>query len=134
MKSLEHAAVGGVVGVAAAILLRPPVSLPVLVVTAVVLSVFVDLDHFVLARAERGDWATLELAVTNPRVGLFEQERLFEEFDDEFDLKRLFTHHLLGGVAVAGVALAGSVSLAAFVAVVLYAHVVCDYLRDLGLA
>ncbi|WP_411962916.1 metal-dependent hydrolase [Haloferax sp. YSMS24] len=134
MKSLEHAVVGAVVGVVAAVSLRPPGSLSVLVVGAAFLSVFIDLDHFVLARAERGDWANLRLAVTNPRVGLLEQEKVFEEFGSEFNLKRLFTHHLVGGVAVAGLALVGSVPLAAFVGVVLYVHVVCDFLRDLGIA
>ena len=134
MKSLEHAVVGAVVGVAAAVTLRPPGSLTLLVAGAVTLSVFVDLDHFVLARAERGDWANLRLAVTNPRVGLLEQEKVFEEFGSDFNLKRLFTHHLVGGFAVGGLAVAGALSLAAFVGVVFYVHVFCDFLRDLGIA
>ncbi|WP_416839197.1 hypothetical protein [Haloferax sp. DFSO52] len=134
MKSLEHAVVGSVVGVVAAIVLEPPGGLPVLVAGAVFLSVFVDLDHFVLARVERGDWGNLRLAVTNPRVGLFEQEKVFEGFGPRFNLKRLFTHHLIWGVAVGALVLTGATSLAGFVAVVLYAHVVCDYLRDLEIA
>ena len=134
MKSLEHAVVGAVVGTVAALALGPPGRVPLLVVVAVLLSVFVDLDHFLIARVERGDWQNLELAVTNPRVGLLEQERVFEEFDARFNLKRLFSHHLIGGVAVGGLALFGAASLAAFVGVVLYAHVVCDFLRDLGIA
>jgi len=134
VKSLEHALIGGVAGTAAAVALDPPGSLPVLVAGAVFASVFVDLDHFVIARVQRGDWANLRLAVTNPRVGLLDQERVFEEFDTEFDRKRLLSHHLVGGVAVGTLALWGLGSLAAFLAVVLYVHVVCDFLRDLGIA
>ncbi|KTG17732.1 metal-dependent hydrolase [Haloferax profundi] len=134
MKSLEHAVVGAVVGTVAALALGPPGGVPLLVAVAVLVSVFVDLDHFVIARVERGDWRHLRLAVTNPRVGLFEQEKLFTDFGTDFNRKRLLSHHLVGGVAVGGLALSVATSLAAFVAVVLYAHVVCDYLRDLGIA
>ncbi|MFC7204124.1 metal-dependent hydrolase [Haloferax namakaokahaiae] len=134
MKSLEHAAVGLAVGAAAALVLTPPGGLAALVVLAVLVSVFIDLDHFVLARFERGDWSNLRLAVTNPRVGLLEQEKVFEGFPRNFDLKRLLSHQLIGGVAVAGLVLAGNVLLAAFVGVVVYAHIVCDLLRDSGIA
>ncbi|ELZ84284.1 hypothetical protein C455_01237 [Haloferax larsenii JCM 13917] len=134
MKSLEHAVVGAVVGSAAAVALQPPGGVPLLVVGAVILSVFIDLDHFFIARVERGDWQNLRTAVTNPRVGLVDQEGVFLEFGPRFNLQRLLSHHLIGGVAVGGLALAGETSLAGFVGVVLYAHVVCDFLRDLELA
>ncbi|ELZ91563.1 hypothetical protein C440_14654 [Haloferax mucosum ATCC BAA-1512] len=134
MKSLEHAAVGGAVGGVVAVTPDPPGSVAFLVVAAAFLSVVIDLDHFVIARIERGDWDNLKLAVTNPRVGLLDQEQVFEEFGGAFNRKRLLSHHLLGGVAVGGLALSGAESLAAFVAIVLYVHVVCDYLRDLGFA
>jgi hypothetical protein len=134
VKSLEHAAVGFVVGTAAAFVLSPPGGVVALVALAVLLSVFIDLDHFVLARFERGDWSNLRLAVTNPRIGLLEQEKVFEDFPREFNLKRLLSHQLIGGVAVAGLVLAGNLLLAGFVGVVIYAHIVCDLLRDSGIA
>ncbi|AFK18725.1 hypothetical protein E6P09_08075 [Haloferax mediterranei ATCC 33500] len=134
MKSLEHAVVGGVVGAAAAVALHPPGSVALLVAVAVLISVFIDLDHFVIARVERGDWHNLRLAVTNPRVGILEQEKVFADFGPDFNRKRLLSHHLIGGIAVGGLALSGTGSLAAFVAVVLYAHVIGDFLRDLGIA
>ncbi|WP_396613166.1 hypothetical protein ACH9L7_07870 [Haloferax sp. S1W] len=134
MKSLEHAVVGAVVGVAAGVTLHPPGGMPLLVVGAVFLSVFIDLDHFLIARFERGDWENLRTAVTNPRVGLVDQEDVFPEFGPRFNLKRLLSHHLIGGVVVGGLAVAGAATLAGFVGVVLYAHIVCDFLRDLELA
>ncbi|WP_410765187.1 hypothetical protein [Haloferax sp. DFSO60] len=134
MKSLEHATVGVVVGTIAALTLTPPGSLVALVGLAVLLSVFIDLDHFVLARFERGDWSNLKLAVTNPRIGLLEQEKVFEDFPREFNLKRLLSHQLIGGVAVVGLVLSGNLVFAAFVGVVIYAHIVCDLLRDSGIA
>ncbi|KAB1188927.1 MULTISPECIES: hypothetical protein [Haloferax] len=134
MKSLEHAAVGLVVGTVAALALGPPGGLPLLVTLSVLVSVFIDLDHFVIARVERGDWQNLRLAVTNPRVGIVEQEKIFVGMEGDFNRKRLLSHHLIGGVVVGGLALSGATLLAAFVAVVLYAHVVCDFLRDLGIA
>ncbi|RDI70923.1 hypothetical protein [Halopelagius longus] len=137
MKSGEHAVVGAVVGSVAAVLLVGTASLPLLagyVAYAVLLSVVVDLDHFLLSRAVVGDWRHLELAVTNPRVGLIEQEKVFEGYADVLEPRRLLSHHVVGGVLAFGLAAAGLGTVAVFSAVVLYAHVLCDYLRDLGYA
>lgn len=138
MKSAEHAVVGAVVSAAAGYLLFPDagsVWYVLLVVGGVLLSVFVDLDHFLITRGMVGDWRHLERAVTNPRVGLVEQEKVFADMDEEgLVQRRLLSHHLIGGALSFALLLAGFGSLAAFVAVVLYAHVLCDYLRDIGYA
>lgn len=138
MKSVEHAVIGAVVSAAAAMLLFPTpsgVAFGGLVAVGVLLSVFVDLDHFLIARAMVGDWRNLERAVTNPRVGLVEQEKVFADLDEEgLVQRRLLSHHLIGGALSFVLFLLGFGSLAAFVAVVLYAHVLCDYLRDIGYA
>ncbi|MFC6826074.1 hypothetical protein [Halopelagius fulvigenes] len=137
MKSGEHAAVGAVVGSVAALLLVGTESLPLLaafVAYGVLLSVFVDLDHFLLSRVVVGDWRHLRLAVTNPRVGLIEQEKVFAGYDDVLRPRRLLSHHVVGGVLVFGLVAVGLGGVAVFSAVVLYAHVLCDYLRDLGYA
>jgi hypothetical protein len=138
VKSVEHAVVGAVVSAAAATLLFPTpsgVAFGGLVLFGVLLSVFVDLDHFLIARAMAGDWRNLERAVTNPRVGLVEQEKVFAELDEEGLIqRRLLSHHLIGGALTLALALLGLGRLAVFVAVVLYAHVLCDYLRDIGYA
>lgn len=138
MQSGEHAAVGAAVSVAAAFVLFPGASvttLAALVAAGVAVSVFVDLDHFVIARGMAGDWHHLERAVTNPRVGLLEQERVFADLDEAALVhRRLLSHHLITGALTLALALAGRGSLAVFAAVVLYAHVLCDYLRDLEYA
>lgn len=138
MKSVEHAVVGAVVSAAAAMLFFSEpngAEFGGLVVFGVLLSVFVDLDHFLIAREMTGDWRHLERAVTNPRVGLVEQEKVFADTDGAgLQKRRLLSHHLIGGALSFVLLLAGFGSLAAFVAVVLYAHVLCDYLRDIGYA
>jgi hypothetical protein len=97
-------------------------------------SVFVDLDHFVIARAMSGDWSSLRRAVTNPRVGLVDQEQVFVDVDEpRLRQYRLLSHLLIGGVLVALTAPLG-LGLDAFVAVLLYAHVVADLVRDAELA
>ncbi|SFR45512.1 hypothetical protein [Halogeometricum limi] len=137
MKSAEHAVVGAAVSVPAALVVFPDAGTAVLagvVLGGVLLSVFVDLDHFVVARGVTGDWHNLARAVRNPRVGLVEQEKVFADIDGGLRRRRLFSHHLVGGVLTLSLVLAGVGRLAVFVAVVLYAHVCCDYLRDLDYA
>ncbi|WP_380674928.1 hypothetical protein [Salinigranum sp. GCM10025319] len=137
MKSPEHAAIGAVVGGVAVAVLFPGASFAAgatLWVAGVVLSVFVDLDHFLIARAMCGDWSNLRRAVSNPRIGLIEQEQVFADVDEPtLRQYRLLSHLLVGGVLV----LVGSQvdgRLAVLVALLLYAHVVADLLRDSGLA
>lgn len=137
MKSAEHAAIGATVGAVAVVGFFPNESLPIqaaLWVGGVFLSVFVDLDHFVIARAMSGDWSSLRRAVTNPRVGLVDQEEVFVGVDEpRLRQYRLLSHLLIGGVLVALTSRL-DVRLDAFVAVLLYAHVVADLLRDAELA
>lgn len=137
MKSAEHAVVGGVVGAAAVAVLFPAAPLTTtgpLWVGGILLSVIVDLDHFLIARAMQGDWSNLRRAVSNPRVGLIEQERVFAD-TDEVALRqyRLLSHLLVGGALVA-VCTRVDDGLAVLVAVLLYAHVVADVVRDAELA
>ncbi|WP_245902907.1 hypothetical protein [Salinigranum rubrum] len=100
MKSAEHATIGALVGVVAVALLFGGESLPAqaaLWVAGVFLSVFVDLDHFLIARVMRGDWSNLRRAVTNPRVGLVDQERVFADVDEpRLRQYRLLSHLVVG--------------------------------------
>jgi hypothetical protein len=137
MKSPEHAVVGAVVGTAAVGVLFADAPLTTQVAIwagGVFVSVFVDLDHFLIARRMAGDWSNLRRAVSNPRVGLVDQEEVFVDVDEpRLRQYRLLSHLLVGGVLVAVLSQVES-RLAVLAAVLLYAHVVADLLRDAELA
>ena len=137
MKSPEHAALGTVAS-GILVLALPDIAVPLeaaaLFAYGVVLSVFVDLDHFLLARFHAGDWLHFRRCVTDPVFAFTEQEQVFEGVDTRtLEVHRLLSHVLLGGGLVAVLALFAPVY-ALFTAVVLYVHVVADLLRDGGLA
>ena len=134
MRSFEHASVGAVAGAVALFVLRRSSSLAsnaLLWAYGVLLSVFIDLDHFVIARRRAGDWSHLRAAVTNPVWAFTEQEEVFP--DMRFPVERLLTHAVLGGVLTL-LWLPVSATVAVFTAVVLYVHVVADVLRETGVA
>ena len=137
MKSPEHAVIGAVVGAAAVLVLFPAASLGTqgaLWIGGVFLSVFIDLDHFLIARRMAGDWSNLRRAISNPRVGLVEQEAVFADVDEPtLRQYRLLSHLLVGGLLIAVLSQAQG-RLALLAAVLLYAHVVADLLRDAELA
>lgn len=132
MKSPEHATLGAIAAIALVFAL--PVSVPLeaaaLVAYGLLLSVFIDLDHFVVARYHAGDWSHLRRCVTDPVFAFTEQERVFEGVDTQtLEVHRLLSHLLLGGALVGALALFSSVY-ALFTAGVLYVHVVADLVRD----
>jgi hypothetical protein len=136
MKSPEHAAIGAVASLLLAVAL--PVAVPfeaaALVGYGVVLSVFVDLDHFVVARYHAGDWSHLRRCVTDPAFAFTQQEQVFEGVDTRtLEVQRLLSHLLVGGVLVVSIALFRPVY-ALFTAGVLYVHVLADLLRDADIA
>ncbi|MCL7418147.1 MAG: hypothetical protein M8354_09950 [Halalkalicoccus sp.] len=134
MRSHEHAAIGAFCGALAVSLLARGRSLPeklALWTYGLLLSVFIDLDHFVIARAKTGSWSYLTRALRHPVWAFSEQESVFP--DVEMKLDRLASHVLIGG----GLVLAFrplSRLLAVFSAVVVYAHVLADLLREIGVA
>lgn len=133
MKSHEHAVVGAVVSAVAAAFLRR-FSLPVRAafwVYGVILSVFIDLDHFLIARGKVGDWSHLRAAVADPVWAFTDQEAVFEELTLAFE--RLLSHTLLGGLLTLGCYPLSPV-VGAYTAVVLYFHVLADILREAELA
>ena len=137
MKSHEHAVLGALASVAL-VLGLPGVSLPLeavgLVAYGVLLSVFIDLDHFVAARLHAGDWSHLRKCVTDPVFAFTEQEQVFEGVDtNTLETHRLLSHMVGGGALVVATALLAPLY-GLFTAVVLYVHVTADLLRDGGLA
>ena len=131
MESLEHLAVGALVSALAVGYLwetYPTTILVLLFCYGVGLSVFVDLDHFVLARYRVGSWRHLRAVLRDPRNAIRGQEWIFADLA-EFPRQRLGSHVLITIVLV-GAFLAIDVVLAAFTALVLVVHIGCDLLRD----
>lgn len=131
MRSPAHAAVGGAASLPLVLVLWPaatPRAAAAVWTYGLALSVLVDLDHFLLARMNTGDWRNLRRVLADPTIAVVGQDEIFDD-GDITELQRLLTHHLLGGVVVAG-ALLVSPALAVFTAVVLYVHVVADLLWD----
>lgn len=95
---------------------------------AAVLGVAIDLDHFLVARYNAGDWRALRTCLARPTIVLFEQTAIFEP-DEVWPLQRLLSHAVLGGALVFGLRFVAP-RLAALSALVLYAHVLADLLWD----
>ena len=137
MKSPEHATLGALASGLLVVAL-PGVGFPAealaLVAYGVLLSVFIDLDHFVVARYHAGDWSHFRRCVTDPVFAFTRQEEVFEGVDTRtLEVHRLLSHLLVGGVLVGVLALVDPLY-ALFTALVLYVHVVADLLRDGGIA
>ncbi|WP_135820035.1 hypothetical protein [Halostella litorea] len=137
MYSREHLLIGAAVSAAGVAALRGTFSVPVLAAlfaAGVLLSVFIDLDHFLVARRHAGDWSHLRACVRDPVFAFTEQDEVFAGIpEQQIQLERLLSHALVGGALTAALALV-SPPLAVFAAVVVYAHVVADLLRDAGIA
>ncbi|MEY7847627.1 hypothetical protein AB7C87_00265 [Natrarchaeobius sp. A-rgal3] len=89
---------------------------------------FVDLDHFLIARVKTGDWAAVRFCLANPIAAVVDQHRIFDRGDVGV-LSRLLSHLVIVGVLVPLLALE-SVAFAILTGVVLYVHVVCDVAWD----
>ena len=137
MYSREHFAIGVVVSALLLVPLSSRFGVPLLAVLfayGVLLSVFIDLDHFVLTRLETGSWRHLRACVSNPRDAFGDQDWVFEDMEDTgLEHLRILSHVAIGGVLV-GVLVLFSPPAAVFTAVVLYFHVLADLLRDNGVA
>ena len=128
MRSTHHFAISVALGALVSFLLDLPVS-PVLAVGyAAVLGVGIDLDHFLVARYNTGDWDAVRTCLRNPRVVLVDQDAIFDD-DAIWPVERLFTHVVAMGAIVVGLAVVAP-PLALLSAVVLYGHLLSDLLWD----
>ncbi|PSQ10052.1 hypothetical protein BRC93_11065 [Halobacteriales archaeon QS_5_70_15] len=130
MYSKAHLLISAVAGGAVALIAgqQPPVAAAT-VAYAAVLGVGIDVDHFLVARLNTGNWDALLGVFRNPRRILFDQENVFEEGEGLTKLQRLLSHVVIAGLLVAAIyPLAPYV--AALSGVVLYAHVLSDLYRD----
>ena len=94
----------------------------------------IDLDHFVLARLNTGEWRALRAVLRAPSLAVFRQGRIFAE-GEVGTLRRLLSHVLFGGALVGVLSLLTSVGVlgafpAILTAVVLYTHLLADLAWD----
>jgi hypothetical protein len=135
MQPVEHAILGSVVSALAVGTLWlltsfAPVTLAALFAYGLFLSVFIDLDHFPLARLDAGHWGHFREAARNLPDVLLGRITLFEpSIADRLRPRRIASHVVIGTVlAAAGWTIHPGV--AGFTVLVVGAHVTCDLLRD----
>ncbi|MFB6127963.1 MAG: hypothetical protein ABEJ79_11810 [Halolamina sp.] len=128
MYSRGHAALSLAVGLASLAVVPPGTSPPAVVGLALVLGVGIDVDHFLLARLNDGSWRHAVACLRDPRRVVLDQAAIFERGDLYRD-QRLLSHHLVGGVVVAGLWLLAP-ALAGVALATLYVHVVADLYSD----
>lgn len=130
MRSTHHFVISVALGALVSLPLDLPVS-PVLAVGyAAALGVGIDLDHFLVARYNTGDWSAVRACLRDPRIVLVDQGAIFEP-DAIWPVERLLTHVVAMGAIVVGLA-AVAPSLALLSAVVLYGHLLSDLLWDVS--
>jgi hypothetical protein len=94
----------------------------------------IDLDHFLLARINTGDWRALRAIVREPSLAVLHQDRIFAE-GEVGALRRLLSHVVISGALVGALALLASLGVlppvwAILTAFVLYAHLLADLVWD----
>lgn len=129
MRSRHHFPVSLAVGLGLAATLSTPLPPPLLVAGAGLLGTAVDLDHFLIARVRTGSWRHFRRCLADPRMGLLEQDEIFED-GDVGTLTRLGTHFVITATLVAALAPVER-SLAVAAGVVLAVHVLSDAVWDL---
>jgi hypothetical protein len=108
-----------------------PVSDALVVAYGTAIGVFIDLDHFLIARFKTGSWDAVQFCLANPRAAAADQSTIFDPGDVGV-LSRLLSHVVIGGLAVPLLALL-SVPLAIVTGTVLYAHLLADLVWDISL-
>jgi hypothetical protein len=124
MNSGAHAAISLVAGLAALAVTTPTVPAWAVVAVAVVAGVGIDLDHFLLARYNTGDWAAVRRCLRDPAIVFLDQDAVFEA-GEVGTLDRLLTHVAVGGLVVPAL-YRWNRTVAGVVALSLWAHVLAD--------
>lgn len=139
MQPIEHAIVGSAVSAlgVAALWSLTPLSwsfLAALFAYGLLVSVFIDLDHFPLARVEVGHWGHFWQATRNLPDVLLGRTTLFEPSIASRLRRQRIASHAVIGVILVGAGWTVRPAVAGFTALVVGAHVGCDLLRDREMA
>lgn len=129
MYSKHHLVISLVVGAIGTGIVAPD-SPPawVLVSAAGAIGVLIDLDHFVIARWNTGDWGAVKRCLASPRLVVVDQSRIFRATDVRSH-QRILTHVVLTAaiIAVTGVL---DTELMIIAGLVLLAHIGSDIIWD----
>ncbi|AHF99215.1 hypothetical protein HALLA_10490 [Halostagnicola larsenii XH-48] len=137
MYSKHHAVVSALVAATLALSLSwwttAFTHLSVVAVVAVVLygtalGVFIDLDHFLIARIKTGNWDAVRFCLANPVAAVADQGQIFDQGDVGV-LSRLLSHVVLIGLFVP-LHFVFNIGLGIIVGVVLYVHLLTDLIWD----
>lgn len=128
MLSKHHLLLSIATGAALVFLVPPAYSWWVVVGFATVLGVGIDVDHFLIARLNQGDWRATVRGIRNPRLLFFDQANLFPE-DALWARQRLLSHAIIGSLVVAALVLVAP-WMALIAAVTLWVHFVSDIVWD----
>ncbi|WP_173424860.1 hypothetical protein [Natrinema salifodinae] len=101
------------------------------VASGTAVGVFIDLDHFLIARFKTGTWDAARFCLANPRATVADQGEIFEPGDVGV-LSRLLSHVVIAGIVVPALTLV-SIPLAIVTGAVLYAHLLADLVWDIYL-
>lgn len=115
-------------GIVALVVGFPPETAAIAVGYAGAVGTLIDLDHFLLARLNTGDWRALGAILREPSIAVLRQDRIFAE-GEVGALRRLLSHVVVTGLLVGALAPVAP-SWAILTAVVLYFHVLADLAWD----
>lgn len=104
------------------------VEMVAIVAYAGALGVLIDLDHFLIARLNTGDWESLFGVIRSPVRSLADQSTIFPGHAISRE-DRMLTHLLIAAVLVAGLWTL-SPAWGLVTAVVLYLHLLTDAIAD----
>ena len=130
MYSKAHLLISLAVGAAVAMVTgQGPLATAGTIGYAALLGVGIDVDHFLVARLNTGNWRALREVVREPALVFTDPGSIFLEGEEVTKLQRLLSHAVLSGLFVAAIYLLVP-SLVTLSAIVLYVHVLCDLYQD----
>lgn len=128
MYTRNHALLSGLVGLLVAVGGTDIQTQALIWIYIVLLGTVIDVDHFLIARFNSGNWKHLVESVRNPSQLFFDQTAIFEPGALYRD-QRLLTHHLLLGFAT-GITWFISPFLSFASAAAIYIHILADLYSD----
>lgn len=129
MEAVEHLTISTLLGIPVAYFaLYPEWDLMMFLfywAIAIPSGVLIDLDHFLLARINRGSWEDLQNAVRNPADIMIDNQKIMSE-NALTSSQRYFSHLLIFVTVPYTVRVLGYEMIASVIAVIMMAHILSD--------